>query len=232
MGPPESPKRFDSIIFTPREWDVLAYFSVGCIVSKEIARSLGTSPKTIENHIAHILIKIQRQKRHHIVSFIQKAGLEQQLRDTYHREFLPREEQSPPTDFFVHPLQTLNKITTTKWVLIGALVVLGGLLSWWGASHFIFHHPGRTQATLTNTPHASLLPRNTLMHQLEEAFSSHKDRAIVGLVGTGGVGKTTLARAYARTHPASIVWELNAERAETLLSSFNDLACHLAQSSE
>ena len=236
MGHPESPKRFDSIIFTPREWDVLAYFSVGCIVSKEIARSLGTSPKTIENHIAHILIKIQRQKRHHIVSFIQKAGLEQQLRDTYHRQFLPREEQSSQSDSFMSPIQPLRKVTTTKWrlvgTLIGALVVLGGLMSWWGVSHFIFNHSAPTQATLANTPHASLLPRNTLMHQLEEAFSSHKERVIVGLVGTGGVGKTTLARAYARTHPASIVWELNAERAETLLSSFNDLACHLAQSSE
>jgi DNA-binding CsgD family transcriptional regulator len=231
MGQPESPK-LDNIVFTPREWDVLACIAVGHTVSKEIARSLGTSHKTIENHISHILIKIQRRKRHHIVSFIQEAGLEQQLRNTYHRQFLPREVPSHTTDFFIHPLQTLKKRTTTKWMLIGAWVVLGGLMSWWGISHFISSYSAPIQASLINPPHASLLPRDNLMHQLEKALSSRKDMAIVGLVGTGGVGKTTLARAYARAHSSPLTWEINAERAETLLSSFNNLAYHLARSPE
>lgn len=51
----------------------------------------------------------------------------------------------------------------------------------------------------------------------------------------GGVGKTTLARMwgryYAHSHPASVVFEINAETQTALLSSFRELSIALTQTS-
>lgn len=54
----------------------------------------------------------------------------------------------------------------------------------------------------------------------------------VALVGLGGVGKTTLARYYARTHKFPLIWEINAETKESLISSFEELALGLASTKE
>ena len=44
------------------------------------------------------------------------------------------------------------------------------------------------------------------------------DKKIV-LLGSGGYGKTTAARMYARSEKFKIIWELNAEESETLIHS-------------
>jgi hypothetical protein len=44
------------------------------------------------------------------------------------------------------------------------------------------------------------------------------DKKIV-LLGSGGSGKTTAARRYARSEKFKIIWELNAEESETLIHS-------------
>ncbi len=130
MEQPELIKRFNNIVFTPRELDILACMAVGMTISKEIAQALGTSPKTIETHIAHVLTKIQGKKRHDIVSFIRKEGLQQELSDIYYHQILSKEISSQPIvsqdSFLLDFLRILKKnLKKPRAKLVGVLVLLG-----------------------------------------------------------------------------------------------------------
>lgn len=72
----------------------------------------------------------------------------------------------------------------------------------------------------------------TKMDQCLKAESGIRTIALTGIVGIGGAGKTTMARYYAKSIDASVVWELNAETKDTLMNSFRDLAIALADSVE
>lgn len=78
----------------------------------------------------------------------------------------------------------------------------------------------------------AFLDRPALMHQIEDAFKGSGKFRRVALVGIGGAGKTTLARQYAHSQKASIVWEINAETKESLTDSFENLAQALLKTEE
>lgn len=73
-----------------------------------------------------------------------------------------------------------------------------------------------------------LLKRPELMEKINKGLQRKKGINTIALVGPGGSGKTTLARQYARSQNLPVVWEINAETKNTLLTSFEKLANVLA----
>ena len=85
---------------------------------------------------------------------------------------------------------------------------------------------------------SAFLVRTELVTKINEHFSARSSVkkntvvGLVGLVGIGGAGKTTLARAYAKTQTNAIVWEINAETRVSLIDSFMNLAYALSKPKE
>ncbi len=77
-----------------------------------------------------------------------------------------------------------------------------------------------------------LLKRQELIQQISQKLASKDGIKSVVLVGPGGIGKTTLARQYAKNQDTSLILEINCETPETIMSAFERLAYFLAQNSE
>ena len=77
-----------------------------------------------------------------------------------------------------------------------------------------------------------LLNRSEILKTIEKKLRQKNEIQTVVLVGFGGAGKTTLARQYARSQAAPIVWEINAQTKSTLLNSFEELAMAMAKTTD
>ncbi len=81
----------------------------------------------------------------------------------------------------------------------------------------------------------AFLNRPQLITQLNEklkAQSGIQAVALVGVVGMGGIGKTTIARKFGRLQESPVVWEINAETKNSLLNSFKSLAYRLTRTAD
>lgn len=79
---------------------------------------------------------------------------------------------------------------------------------------------------------ATFLNRPEIIAQIEQSFEGDHAIQIVALVGLGGAGKTTIARQYARTQKAPLIWEITADTKENLIRSFENLAYTLCQTEQ
>lgn len=79
---------------------------------------------------------------------------------------------------------------------------------------------------------STLLKRRDLIKEIHNKFNNTESIQTVVLVGTGGAGKTTLARNYARQQKEKVIWEINAETKESLFSSFTNLAYALSKTED
>lgn len=77
-----------------------------------------------------------------------------------------------------------------------------------------------------------LLERPELLARIEEAFKGSEPIETVVLIGNAGAGKTTVARQYVTGQSASVLWEINAETKESLISSIEQLLHALCDSGE
>lgn len=215
----KSKQIFKNIHFTTREWDVLACLSVGCVTSKDIARRLQTSPKTIETHISHILTKAACNSRHHVTAFIRESGSQKELQEFYLKKFGSSLEGYSSFKNLIRVYHSLRRTRFGTNLMIACACLLVGFAFF----RYVNHAP---QHALLQTSPSHLLPREDLMERLNKGLNQ-SNTPIIALVGQGGAGKTTLAREYIRTHPSALTFEINAENNSTLLASFMDLADHL-----
>ncbi|AIL13837.1 hypothetical protein IM40_10715 (plasmid) [Candidatus Paracaedimonas acanthamoebae] len=150
--------------------------------------------------------------------------------------------ESPP--FFSSTIPSRkNKSVLSSWLsikgfsysLLGALgISLAGFYFIKGFYHGPLkqRHKIEIQSELPIPTPAFFLERPVLMVHMHKSLKGQKGIQTIALIGMGGMGKTTLARHYARIYKESLVWELNAETPENLSRSFETLAESLIHTEE
>lgn len=149
---------------------------------------------------------------------------------------LPPEEDRRKED--IEPLKShlfLLLSKKPKWVLGGVsiLACLGLVIIFLlGINQYFSRQSPEAQFLGSDLATPTLLSRNNLIQQLDNKLKGTDDIKTIALIGMGGAGKTTLARQYAHSQNASIIWEINAETKEKLLHSLQALAYALSKTGE
>ena len=87
----------------------------------------------------------------------------------------------------------------------------------------------QTRADLFLPVDSAFLKRNDIINEINAKYVMYDGIVTIALVGTGGAGKTTIARQYALSQKSDVIWEINARSRESILESFENLALSLAR---
>ncbi len=132
---------------------------------------------------------------------------------------------SKPLNYF----QTFNPFLMSKKslsLLFVGFITIGFLIYF----PFLSHTPVEEVHSELRLPIKShLLNRTQFLKEIKDKSIKTHELPLIVLVGIGGAGKTTLARQYALSQHPNLIWEFNAERPDTFLSSTESLATSLAK---
>ncbi|OJW47901.1 MAG: hypothetical protein BGO67_03150 [Alphaproteobacteria bacterium 41-28] len=153
-----------------------------------------------------------------------------EFKDRYKKTHIVPEVLNVPSN--VKGSENLSSSQTKRNLLLIFLIV--GLL---GSGLFVFYWNQKNesfslQSDLVIPAESVFLSRPKLIAQVDDKLKKGDGIQTIALVGPGGSGKTTLARQYARSDKAPVIWEINAETPDGLKSSVESLAYNLSRSEE
>ena len=127
-----------------------------------------------------------------------------------------------------------SNLTKRSFIILLAFLML--LISWIIIFQFFIKDKtiNLNQITIDlPLPHENtLLARRSILSKMEEKLTNNNSINTIALVGVGGSGKTTIARQYARYQKIALIWEINCETRDSIISSFKQLAYSLCKTEE
>lgn len=212
----------NGITFTPREIDIISCILSGRFSRKSIATFLGLSPATIATHLRSVFQKINCSSIEQIIKFVEQYNCKSFFQEHFEKLKNNSIKENSSSSNNNEDLRTLWIFPTIfsrkKWLYAIATLILsfiGALIlfyySYVGSSSII-----KKELYLPTECH--LLPRQALQDQVQKVVSSNASLLTIPkvlILGSGGAGKTTLARMIAQKYPGA-GWELNAETPESL----------------
>ncbi len=211
--------------------------NINLVESDDSTTDIG--PKTVceksyYQDLSLVLLELQDNKIKKIISeFENKYKAISEMYDGKSPIYIQSQLFDSVWQFIKDPKQKKYVISVLVLIVIFMLVLASVLI--------IFSKNHSVQSTASSVIHSdliipekALLERPDIIFKMKEKLESNakgniKAIALTGIIGVGGAGKTTMARAYGkRVSTAAVVWELNAETKDTLINSFLDLAHALA----
>ena len=216
-----------------------------------VEKETGMSPLQEQDNVTVIDLILQTHYYLSVLNIIKKAlsPLDvEKLISEFERKYMRGKDPLPPlkaqVDSEVRDILGENAISNHSkqrrilqnrgWVMALSLFIMCAL----GIGIVVFQKTGESRSSISIRSdlmipkEAVLLLRPSLMNQMDCKLGGKGGIQILALVGMGGVGKTILARQYAREQKASVIWEINAQAPDTIKVSLETLAEALALTQE